>query len=66
PHYFSYEIVGSSDVCGNVTVGEIYSFRAAGDLDGDGSDSLFELSVGLNDRLEMYRAPGFFVANEIE
>jgi len=66
PHYFNYEIADSSDACGVVTAGLIYNMQAHGDLDGDGDDSLFELAVGVNGQGEMYRAPGFYVENELE
>jgi len=69
PHYYSYAITGSANACG-VTAGAaatgIYTFQAYGDLDGDGSVGIFELSVGVNLNGEMYRAPGFFVTNELE
>jgi type IV pilus assembly protein PilA len=66
PHYYSYEIGGSTDLCGNDPDGSFYSFRAHGDLDGDGTDSLFELAVGSDAQNQLYRSPGFYIDNEIE
>ena len=66
PHFFAYEIAGSTSACGVTTAGGVYSMRAAGDLDGDTTDSMFELAVGVNSNSEMYRAPGFYVTLELE
>ncbi|MBW2462815.1 MAG: prepilin-type N-terminal cleavage/methylation domain-containing protein [Deltaproteobacteria bacterium] len=71
-HYYAYEITESSDTCGFASpaagaVSEVYRFQAWGDLDGDGANSaLFELAVGVNDNGELFRAPGFYVQNELE
>jgi type IV pilus assembly protein PilA len=66
PVYFGYSVASGGSACGVVAPGGLYSFRAEGDLDADGTDSLFELSVGLNTSREVYRAPGFYVTNELE
>lgn len=65
--YYQYAILGSADSCGgsasNTTV---YTFDAYGDLDGDGTDSTFEVAVGSNTENDLYRAPGIFIVNELE
>jgi len=66
PHFFAYEITDSASACAVTAVAAAYTFRAAGDLDGDTTDSMFELAVGVNANREMYRAPGFYVTNELE
>lgn len=64
PIYYQYEIEAGPSRCG-VESGAIYSFRAHGDLDGDTTPSLFELSAGA-DNGAFYRAPGFFITHELE
>lgn len=44
----------------------IYFIRALGDLDDDGTSSLFELAAGSNDDNELYHATSFYIHNEIE
>ncbi|MBW2463229.1 MAG: hypothetical protein JRH11_16385 [Deltaproteobacteria bacterium] len=66
PVFFQYEIVAGPARCGHGPNEALYSFRAHGDLDGDGVTSLFELSVGTNEIGEVFRAPGFFVEQELE
>jgi hypothetical protein len=43
-----------------------YTFHAIGDLDGDGSMSTFELAAGSDGSNNLYRAPGFYIVNELE
>ena len=53
--------------CGNVPNDTtVYTFQAAGDLDGDATTSLFEISAGTDPNNELYRGGGFFVQNELE
>ena len=68
PVYYSYSYEATSPgLCGIGAAGmSIYSFRAMGDLDGDGTQSLFELSVGVNAEQEVFRAPGFYITEELE
>jgi len=66
PHYYAYEVASSTNTCGNTPSLAVYSFRAHGNLDGDTTSSLFELAVGTDTNNELYRAPGFFVTNELE
>ena len=67
PVYYSYEFAAMAG-CGvrGAVATSIYSFRASGDLDGDMATSFFELSAGINNDDEMFRAPGFFVLEELE
>jgi len=64
--YFRYEIDGSPARCGWEPNQSVYSFRAQGDLDGDGNLSLYEMAVGSDSDNRIYRAPGFYVTNELE
>jgi type II secretory pathway pseudopilin PulG len=66
PVYYQYEIV-SAGGCGHPPSTPLYSFRAHGDLDGDGEQSLFELSAaGTSGGDELMRAPGIWRENELE
>jgi type IV pilus assembly protein PilA len=70
PVYYGYQVrarggMGDPATC-MLTAGAAYTFSATGDLDGDGVLSRFELASGWNETLEMYRAPGFFIVNELE
>lgn len=64
--YFQYEIAGPPSQCNVPPDSALYSFRAHGDLDGDGQRSLFEMSAGSDSNGAMYRAPGLFVVSELE
>ncbi|RLB57433.1 MAG: hypothetical protein DRJ42_00405 [Deltaproteobacteria bacterium] len=66
PVFFQYEIVAGPARCGHGPNEALYSFRAHGDLDGDGVTSLLELSVGTNEMGEVFRTPGFYVGQELE
>ena len=68
PLYYGYQIVGSDGMCGHVPNSSmnIYTFRAQGDLDSDGTFSTFEIQCGTNGNNELYRTPGIFVINELE
>ncbi len=65
PVYFQYEIV-SAGGCGHQPGEPIYSFRAYGDLDGDGITSLFEIAAAAGPGGELVRAPGIYRENELE
>ncbi len=77
PLYYVYNVVSmgtgmqsvSSGVnCGDSTAvgGQIYAFQANGDLDGDGTQSLFELAAGVDQGNTLYRNAEIFVQNELE
>ena len=67
PVYYQYRIVSAMATCGN-TAGNVnvYSFRAIGDLDGDGNQSTFEIAAGSNQENVLMRTPGIFRQNELE
>jgi hypothetical protein len=44
----------------------IYTFFAHGDLDGDGTQSTFELAVGAGDADLLARSRGLYIRNEVE
>ena len=52
--------------CGNNEESAIYTAWAIGDLDGDDSNSSFELSIGSDAENQLYRAPGFYITAELE
>jgi type IV pilus assembly protein PilA len=69
PIYFSYNALeddGTGD-CGHAAndLG-LYTFRANGDLDGDGTLSTFDLQAGSNPDNALYRAPGIVSVNALE
>lgn len=71
PMYFAYGIVSSAAGCGlapgtAAAARPAYTFSAMGDLDGDGTDSNFELAVGADVQNDLFRAPGIFIENELE
>jgi Tfp pilus assembly protein PilE len=45
---------------------DMYTLRAVGDLDDDGTTSRFEVAVASDGENELYRSRGFFVQNETE
>jgi hypothetical protein len=59
-------IQASTAACGNMINTAQYTFHAIGDLDGDGSLSTFELAAGSDGSNNLYRAPGFYIVNELE
>jgi hypothetical protein len=65
-HYFQYEIVSSGSSCGHPAGSVLYTFVAHGDLDGDGTRSRFEISVGSDSNNELFRSPGVYIENELE
>ena len=69
PVYFAYQLV-SVDATGGCGHGAsealMYSFRAHGNLDADGTSSLFELAAGSSQLNELMRSPGLYRENELE
>jgi len=65
PLYYQYEIV-SVGGCGHSAGENLYSFRAYGDLDGDGTTSMYELTAGVDANGELYRSPGIYTEQELE
>ena len=70
PIYYQYRVVAlvGGGTCGDTSGPStaIYQFQAAGDLDGDGVTSLFELSAGVDEDAQLYRAAGIYRENELE
>jgi type IV pilus assembly protein PilA len=65
--YFSYTaMAGGASMCATAAGASLYTFIANGDLDGDGTTSTFELAAGTDANNEMYRAPGFYILDELE
>lgn len=65
--YFGYEVASGGASCANAASDTtIYSFRARGDLDGNDTNSLYELAVGSNSDNQLYHAPGFYIQNATE
>lgn len=62
---YGYEIV-SVGGCRHGAGEALYSFRAIGDLDGDGATSLFEVAAGSNSDNVLMRTPGHYVESELE
>lgn len=66
PVFYQYEIVAGPASCDHGPNQSIYTFRAHGDLDGDGVTSLYELSVGTDAQGMLYRSPAFYTERELE
>jgi hypothetical protein len=68
PIYYVYGIegTGADGNCDHAAGEAIYSFQAVGDLDGDSTTSLFEISAGSSTQNELYRSPGVYRENELE
>jgi type IV pilus assembly protein PilA len=45
---------------------EVYTFFAHGDLDGDSTQSTFELAVGVSEANQLVHARGLYISNETE
>jgi type IV pilus assembly protein PilA len=68
PLYFEYQIENpAGSLCGN-SAGDttVYTFTANGDLDGDGTQSTFQLAAGSNPDNALFRAPGIFTNSPLE
>src|SRR5262249_17756086 len=65
--YFGYAITNAGGKCGwAANQDAVYTFVANGDLDGDGTKSVFELAAGTDKDSTLYHAKGFYIVNEIE
>ncbi len=65
PVYYQYEIVGAGG-CDHQAGDALYTFRAYGDLDGDGTTSLFEITASAGPGGALERAPGIRREQELE
>ncbi len=71
PLYYQYQIVSTGTVagaCGDASTPgtQLYAFQANGDLDGDGTPSLFEIAAGVNADAALYNGGAVYVENELE
>jgi type IV pilus assembly protein PilA len=64
--YYGYGFTSDGAGCGKEANTPIYTFFAKGDLDGDGTQSNFELAAGTDSEITLYHARGFYIENEIE
>lgn len=69
--YYRYSVNSlgaAAGTCGDISPAgtQLYEFRAMGDLDGDGTQSTFELAAGVDDDTQLYRAAGIWRQNELE
>ena len=65
--YYSYGITSIGDVCGNSGNDPgLYTIFANGDLDGNSTESTFELAVGSGPSNELYHSRGFYIVDELE
>lgn len=65
--YYQYSIEGSTEACAlppnNL---QVYTFVAIGDLDGNGTQSRFEMAVASDAENSLYHAPGIYVDPDLE
>jgi len=66
PLYYRYTIEAGPAACGHGPDETLYTFRANGDLDGDGTLSTFEIAAGSDASNTLFRSAGIFRANETE
>ncbi len=65
--YFGYGLTSGAGTCGwTANSTSIYTFFAKGDLDGDDTESTFQLAVGSDSDNLLYHARGFYIVNETE
>jgi type IV pilus assembly protein PilA len=71
--YYGYGITSVVGAAGKISCStstalptNIYTFYAHGDLDGDTTQSTFELAVSSNADSQLYHARGLYIANELE
>jgi Tfp pilus assembly protein PilE len=65
PIYYQYEIAAPPSTCGNPPNSPaLYTFRAHGDLDGNGVTETLELTAGSNPVGELFRGPAFTLIEE--
>jgi type IV pilus assembly protein PilA len=64
--YFGYGIANATNTCNNAANTAVYTFLAHGDLDGDNTNSTFELATQVDPDMTLYHSRGFYIVNEIE
>lgn len=65
-YFYQYEIVAEPSRCGIGPNQPVYTFRAYGDLDADGTRSTFELFVGSDPDNQLRRDGPIRITNELE
>jgi type IV pilus assembly protein PilA len=63
--YYGYQIAGGTNSCSQANGVGAYTFRAVGDLDGNGTRSSFELAVDIQEKT-LRHSRGFYIVNELE
>lgn len=71
PVYYRYEVVANGTVtaeCGDETISgdQLYQMQAHGDLDADGTPSLFELAVGVDENASLFRGGAIWSQDPLE
>jgi type IV pilus assembly protein PilA len=64
--YYGYQIQNPSATCGEAAGADAYTLQAQGDLDGDNTNSTFELAVQVDTDMTLFHARGFYINEEIE
>jgi type IV pilus assembly protein PilA len=64
--YYGYGLTGTNKCGWTANDTSVYTFRAEGDLDGDGIKSLFELAAGTDSDRTLYHSKSIFIVNEVE
>jgi type IV pilus assembly protein PilA len=65
--YFGYGLSSTlGEGCTGVANTDTYVLYAHGDLDGDNTNSTFEMAVGADSNNQLYHAVGFYIAQETE
>lgn len=64
--YYNYTMSGGTAGCNGTINTAQHTLAANGDLDNDGTSSLFELATGSNADNELYHAVGFYIVQETE
>jgi type IV pilus assembly protein PilA len=65
--YFGYGVTSTLGAgCDGVANSDAYVLYANGDLDGDNTNSTFEMAVGSDSGNQLYHSVGFYIAQETE
>ena len=64
--YYGYQIESAAAACDRTALTQVYTLIAMGDLDGDNTNSTFELAVQVDTDMTLYHARGFYIDQEIE
>jgi hypothetical protein len=64
--YYGYGLTGTNKCGWTANDSNVYTFRAEGDLDGDGIKSIFELAAGTDLERTLFHSKSIFIVNETE